>query len=390
MIRVNPGAYVVALGVLRLAPGSVGTVGWHVILGLGAVPALIGLVLRTTIPESPRWLMRQGRFDKSQETLAAFDVQVSVDIIEANARRVRHEEDRKDEPRRSAWTPGVKRALLVVCGFWVFQQITGINVPLYYGPHLLGPVFEGNNSSTVATTIAGVEVTAIMTAVNVAATYFRFRYIDRIGRHELATSGYLGMTVFALMAAAGLGVPYGHGSPGAGHDRTRLLHHFFCRGRRGHGLAHPGRGLPHCGAGPSRLPRGDRGLDGQLRPDRGIPGLEFVDRAGRAPRVLRRIASWPSSSSFGSCSRPRGSQWKSSSRTSSDEPKGPRDQGTKGPRDQGTKGPRDQGTKGLCPDVGTARTTGGCGRGLLGRCTRRSRQGRGIRPQSVAQRWPFG
>lgn len=42
------GAYLVALVVLRAVPASAGTVGWRMILGLGAVPALVGLVLRTS------------------------------------------------------------------------------------------------------------------------------------------------------------------------------------------------------------------------------------------------------------------------------------------------------------------------------------------------------
>ena len=49
--------------------------------------------------------------------------------------------------------------------FFVFQQITGINVPLYYGPHLLGPLLQSSNKSLVWTTIAGVEVTGLMTIV---------------------------------------------------------------------------------------------------------------------------------------------------------------------------------------------------------------------------------
>ena len=98
---------------------------------------------------------------------------------------------------------GVRRALFVVCVFFIFQQITGINIPLYYGPHLLGPLFQGSNS-LVDKTISGVEVTAMLTVVNVAATYFAFRWIDRIGRRKLAIGGYLGMALFALLAAAGL------------------------------------------------------------------------------------------------------------------------------------------------------------------------------------------
>jgi MFS transporter, SP family, arabinose:H+ symporter len=45
-----------------------------------------------------------------------------------------------------------------------------------------------------------------MTAVNVIATYFAFRYIDRIGRRKLAIGGFAGMAVMAIVAAFGLGV----------------------------------------------------------------------------------------------------------------------------------------------------------------------------------------
>jgi len=94
---------------------------------------------------------------------------------------------------------------MVVCVFFVFQQITGINVPLYYGPSLLGQYFQ-SGKSLVATATAGVEITSIITAVNVAATYLAFRYIDRIGRRRLAIGGYLGMAVFAVVAAIGIGL----------------------------------------------------------------------------------------------------------------------------------------------------------------------------------------
>ena len=106
--------------------------------------------------------------------------------------------------RLRAWTPGVRRALIVVCVFFIFQQITGINVPLYYGPHLLGPIFSGPHASLVKTTVAGVQITAIMTAVNVASTYLGFRWIDKFGRRKLAIGGFTGMLVFAIVSAVGL------------------------------------------------------------------------------------------------------------------------------------------------------------------------------------------
>jgi MFS transporter, SP family, arabinose:H+ symporter len=165
------------------------------------VPALIGLVLRTQMPESPRWLLRHGRYEDVRKAMAALGTQASMEDVRRAAQVVERVE--KGATRR-AWTPGVRRALVVVSVFFIFQQITGINVPLYYGPHLLGPIFSGAHADLVQTTVAGVEITAIMTSVNVASTYLGFRWIDKFGRRVLAIGGYTGMIVFALVAALGL------------------------------------------------------------------------------------------------------------------------------------------------------------------------------------------
>jgi MFS transporter, SP family, arabinose:H+ symporter len=196
-------SYIIALIIFSAFPGSAASTGWRLVLGLGAVPALIGLALRTQMPESPRWLLRHGRYDDVRKAMATLGVDdVSEDDVRRAADVVEKVEGRGQ--RRRAWTPGVRRALVIVCVFFIFQQITGINVPLYYGPHLLGPIFSGPHATLVATTVAGVEVTAIMTAVNVASTYLGFRWIDKFGRRKLSIGGYTGMIVFALVAALGL------------------------------------------------------------------------------------------------------------------------------------------------------------------------------------------
>jgi MFS transporter, SP family, arabinose:H+ symporter len=195
-------AYIVALIIFASFPASAASSGWRLVLGLGAVPALIGLALRTQMPESPRWLLRHGRYDQVRKAMATLGV---GDVSEDDVRRAAQIVERAEKgATRRAWTPGVRRALVVVSVFFIFQQITGINVPLYYGPHLLGPIFAGAHASLVTTTVAGVEVTAIMTSVNVASTYLGFRWIDKFGRKVLAMGGYTGMIVFALVAALGL------------------------------------------------------------------------------------------------------------------------------------------------------------------------------------------
>ena len=196
-------AFVIALIILWAFPGSAKTTDWRLILGLGAVPAIVGVIFRTRMPESPRWLIRHGRYEATQQALARLGAEVSIEDVEYTARELQRADSRSEQARRRLWSPGVKRALLVVCLFFVFQQISGINVPLYYGPKLLGPLFE-SGKSTVASTVGGVEVTAIIAAVNVIATYFAFRWIDRFGRRKLSMGGYAGMCVAALLAALGL------------------------------------------------------------------------------------------------------------------------------------------------------------------------------------------
>jgi MFS transporter, SP family, arabinose:H+ symporter len=201
-------AYLIALGIFKFWPGSAASVDWRLIFGLGAIPAIIGLVLRFEMPESPRWLLRKERWEDAQKAFAKLGTEVSLGQIERTGRHLAEADEEADSRRSRHWTPGVKRALGVVCGFFVFQQITGINVPLYYGPKLMGSYFQ-NGNSTVDKTIAGVEVTTIMTIVNVAATYLAFRYIDRIGRRKLAIGGFGGMAISAVVAGVGIGLMTG-------------------------------------------------------------------------------------------------------------------------------------------------------------------------------------
>ena len=201
-------SYLIALLIFRVWPGSASSADWRWIFGLGAVPALIGVVMRFEMPESPRWLLRRGDWDGAKAAFARLGTEVSVPELQRTAQKLEEADQREERTRARAWTPGVRRALGVVCGFFLFQQITGINVPLYYGPKLLGSYFQSGNSK-VDVTIAGVEVTAIMTAVNVAATYLAFRWIDRIGRRRLASGGYIGMAVAAVVAAIGIGAMTG-------------------------------------------------------------------------------------------------------------------------------------------------------------------------------------
>ena len=99
-------SYVIALIILKIAPGSAGTVDWRLILGLGAVPALIGLALRTQMPESPRWLLRQGKYERVQAAMKEFGADVSLEDVEFTARQLREEDQRREQTKARNWTAG--------------------------------------------------------------------------------------------------------------------------------------------------------------------------------------------------------------------------------------------------------------------------------------------
>jgi sugar porter (SP) family MFS transporter len=195
-------SYIVAVVVLLGLPGNAGNIDWRLILGVGAIPALVALALRSRMPESPRWLMQHERYADTVKAFGRFGIETSEDEIRAAAAELRRAQETRQ--RKTQWTRGVIRALIVVCVFFIFQQITGINIPFYYGPKILATFFQSGHNA-VAAAVAGVEVTAILGAVNVIATYFAFRWIDKFGRRRLAIGGYAGMAVFMLVAAAAVG-----------------------------------------------------------------------------------------------------------------------------------------------------------------------------------------
>jgi MFS transporter, SP family, arabinose:H+ symporter len=271
-------SYLVAVVVLVALPNNAGNLDWRLILGIGAFPAILAVALRSKMPESPRWLMLHDRYADTRKAFGKLGMETTEEEIRTAAEQLRGTvEERR---RKTQWTKGVIRALIVVCVFFIFQQITGINIPFYYGPKILSTFFQSGHNA-VAAAVAGVEVTAILGAVNVVATYFAFRWIDKFGRRPLAIGGF----------HAGRGgrsrVPHRYTEDRGGHGRLLVLHHLVRDRRRRDGLADPGRSLPDICPRPGGRDRRGRGLGSQLRADRGVPGLAERMGAGLGHGVLR-------------------------------------------------------------------------------------------------------
>src|SRR3954462_3738298 len=110
-------SYLIALLIFAIAPGHAQDVDWRVILGVGAIPAIVAVALRARMPESPRWLIQQGRYADTSDALAKLGVEVSEHDVRRTAEKIEKAEAQQAEQGKRLWTPGVKRALAVVCVF---------------------------------------------------------------------------------------------------------------------------------------------------------------------------------------------------------------------------------------------------------------------------------
>ncbi|KAK9097193.1 hypothetical protein Sjap_022690 [Stephania japonica] len=170
--------------------------GWRLSLGLAAVPAAIVLLGSISLPDSPNSMIKRG---------------VSEEEVKKNLRRLRgtddiHEEyhdlceacanaSKDDNNNNNKWGAIFQRKYRpqMVMAFLIpfFQQVTGINVIMFYAPVLFQTLGFGNDASLISSVITG--------GVNALATLFAIVAVDRKGRRFLFLQGGLQMLFSQLI-----------------------------------------------------------------------------------------------------------------------------------------------------------------------------------------------
>jgi MFS transporter, sugar porter (SP) family len=166
--------------------GLAGREAWRWMFGIGALPAVLFLLLTLTLPESPRWLFAQNKLVEAESVLRTYTDAAGTKLFLDDIQMALQTD--VDKRWSSLWSPAARGALFIAVGFTVLQQVTGINTIIYYGPQIFALAGITSNKSAIFATL-------IVAVTNMLATLVALALVDRIGRKPLLYVGVGGMTV---------------------------------------------------------------------------------------------------------------------------------------------------------------------------------------------------
>lgn len=166
---------------------------WRFIVGMGIVPALILFIGMFFVPHSPAWVMKHYGEEKALRLLRK---------IRSHGTNVHHElteitNSLKHSSRVSKkllLRPPVIYVLMVGIALGIFQQFSGINAILYYGP----VIFQSAGFFPVKNAILATFWIGLLNFIFTAVTLY---YIDTIGRRTLLSGGTF-LAALSLMAVS--------------------------------------------------------------------------------------------------------------------------------------------------------------------------------------------
>ena len=157
-----------------------GQSGWRWMFALTAIPSLLFFIGMLFVPESPRWLAKNGRREEAGAILEKIGgrahAERALGEIEAT---LAHDTARVDF--RALREPRLRKVLILGIGLAVFQQWCGINVIFNYAEEIFRAA--GYDISSVLKNIAWTG------SVNMAMTFVALGVVDRAGRRPLLLFG---------------------------------------------------------------------------------------------------------------------------------------------------------------------------------------------------------
>lgn len=157
---------------------------WRPMFLAMAAPSVIFLLLLIRIPESPRWLIKVQRGAQALEVLRRIRAAEAAAGEYAEMQRVAA---KAGAGKRSLWSGAFRLPLVIGILLAVFQQFSGINAIIYYGPGIFEAAGVAGGNALIFQVIIGV--------INMLFTLVAIRWSDRLGRKFLLKTGLIGIII---------------------------------------------------------------------------------------------------------------------------------------------------------------------------------------------------
>jgi len=158
--------------------------GWRWMFLSGAFPSVLFALLLLFIPESPRWLIEQKRDDRARAILAKV---AGNEFAQRESAAIRESLMGEESSWRELFSRRLKVPLILGISLAILQQVTGINVFMYFGITIF------NNMSDKTGVDAGMLAQVIIGGSGVFFTLIAIATVDKWGRKPLMFVGTAGM-----------------------------------------------------------------------------------------------------------------------------------------------------------------------------------------------------
>jgi SP family sugar porter-like MFS transporter len=172
-----------------------GQVGWRWMFGAETVPAALFMVLMFLVPESPRWLVKNGWPDRAERTLRRLGGENYARRQVEEIRQTLSLDEIAHVHFRDLVEPRLTRVILIGVVLAALQQWCGINVIFYYAEDVFKAAGYNVNSIMLNIVYTGV--------IMLVFTFVAISTVDWLGRKPLMLVGTGGLTLcYALIGGS--------------------------------------------------------------------------------------------------------------------------------------------------------------------------------------------
>lgn len=165
---------------------------WRFILGFAVIPAIIILLFRLTLPESPRWLINQGKHEEAAAVASKMTgKKINIDAIKVSSRS----SFRDLFSRRY-----IGRTSLTALS-WFLMDVAFYGVG-FFTPIILATLAFNSQGDFISRSLAAIHGASFTQIFLVIGVLICVLLVDKIGRIKLQTWGFFGMAIGLYILAA--------------------------------------------------------------------------------------------------------------------------------------------------------------------------------------------